>query len=250
MVNLQNPNIPTPVAGIEIDKAIYQLQLKLDTNLNWLSHSYGRAYRHMEKNKKFLYFPEIYIGGEKNSYFRVTPDNDKSGMCFFIVGKEENYDFDEFHQNYLKWKVGIVFNVNLSLINSLLLQNELFTQHLIRDVRNVLTMKMGGIGFTLKLINIEREFGEIYREFNLQEENEYLRSPMQAFRVNCEIILQEDCNNVSYNPCEALQKNLSKDEKICVLESIDFNDDDYISALSEEQKTYLLLKLQDNGDID
>lgn len=242
MTNLQNPNIPPPIAAIEIDKAIHSLQLKLDTKLNWLSHSYGRAYRHIEKTKKLLYFPEVYVGGDQKSYFRVTPDNDKSGMCFFVVGKENDDDFDQFNRNYLNWNVGIVFNVNLKLINSGLLDNEIFTQHLIRDVRDVLTMHLGGISFSLKIKEVVTEFREIYREFNLEEEQEYLRAPMQAFRFNCNINLQEECGVVSYDPCEALKKNLSKSEKICVLQSIQF-DDDYFNSLSLEQKNYLLNKL-------
>lgn len=246
MINLQNPNIPPPSNPIEIDKAVYNLQLKLDTKLNWLSNSYGRAYRHVEKNQLKLYFPEVYIGGSKREYFRVTPDNDKSGMCFFVVGKEEDYDFEVNHKNYLKWNVGIVFNVNLDLINKPLLDNEIFTQQLIRDVRDVLTMHIGGIGFGLKIKEVVTELREIYKEFNLKEEEEYLRAPMQGFRFNCEITLQEDCSGVTYNPCEAVKKNLSPQEKNCVLGSLDFSDSTVFNSLSQQQQDDLNNSLNPN----
>lgn len=242
MIKSQEPSIPSPISAIEIDKAIYELQLRLDTNLSWLSHNYGRAYRHIDKNKKMLYFPEIYVGGKQKSYFRVTPDNDKSGMCFFVVGKEDDYDFTKFHKNYLSWNVGIVFSVNLDLINPTLLQNEIFTENLIRDVRDVLTMKLGGMSFGLEIKEVVREFSEIYREWSLSEDEEYLRAPMQGFRFNCTLNMQEECGVVTYDPCEALKKNLSKQEKMCVLSSIIF-DDDYFNLLSVDQKEFLITKL-------
>lgn len=240
-MKLQNPNIPPPQQAIEIDKAVYLIQMKLDTHLYWLSHSYARAYRHLEKGDRRLYFPEIYVGGEQREYYRPTPDNDKSGMCFFVVAKEET-EFEQFQKNFIQWNVGIIFSVNLDLINKALLNNEIFTQNLIRDVREVLTMKLGGLGFRLEIKNVVRELGEIYREFTLKEEEEYLRAPMQGFRFNCTIQMREDCDSW-LNPCEALQKNLSKNEKICVLQSIDFSDDDFVNSLSLEQREILKAKL-------
>ena len=120
-----------------------------------------------------------------------------------------------------------------------LLKNEKFTQNLIRDVRHVLTMQAGGLSFSFKLETVEREFREIYREFNLNEAEDYLRSPYDGFRFNLEMIVQEDCELLTYDPKEALVKNLSKAEKITILQSLEFSDPQIMGALTEQQKTEL-----------
>lgn len=242
MTKLQNPNIPTPTVAIEIDKAIYELQLKMDSKLAWLSHDYGRAYRHIDKANKRLYFPEIYIGGDKTAYYRVTPDNDKKGMCFFVVGKE-NSDFDQFHYNFLQWKVGIVFSANLDKISKATLSTEIFTQNLIRDVREVLTRSLGGLSFTLEINDVVTEFNEIYKEFRLEEEEGYLRSPQTGFRFNCTITLQEDCVEYFIDPTEALISNFSPEEKRTILSNVDFSDDENFNALTPQQINDLTARL-------
>ena len=236
MIGLQDPQIPPPIQAIEIDKAIYELQMVLDTNLNWLTHAYGRSYRFIEKVEKRLYIPEIYKGGAKYDYVRVTPDNDKQGTCFFVVGKEINYDYSAHQKNNLKYNVSIIFWVNLKTINEPLLQNEIFTQGLIRDVRRVLTQKGGAIEYSYKLLSVEREFKEVYKEFKLKEEEDYLRSPYDGFRFNLELIVQEDCGLVTYDPREALINNLTAAEKIAILQSLDFADNLYFSGLTAQQK--------------
>ncbi len=241
MVSYQNPSIPAPLQAIEIDKAIYSILLKLDVNLPWLSHEYGRAYRHLDRNDKRLYFPEVYIGDL--GYYRPTPDNDKSGMCFFVVGQEENYDFDRNISNYLRWDVGIVFWVNLQLINSTLLATEDFTQNLIRDVREVLTRKLAGLDFGIEIKTVQREFREIYKEFSIQEEAEHLKAPYSAFRFNCEITCREQCDS-SANPISLIQTTLSKMEIVkAVLPNIDFSDPIFLDALTAQQRADLQANL-------
>ncbi len=243
MTSYQTPNIPAPLQAIEIDKAIYSILLKLDVNLPWLSHEYGRAYRFLDRNDKRLYFPEVYIGGENMAYYRPTPDNDKSGMCFFVVGKEDNYDFDRNISNYLRWDVGIIFSVNLKLINPTLLLTENFTQNLIRDVREVLTRKLAGLSFGLEIKTVEREFKEIYREWSLLEQETHLKAPLSGFRFNCVITCREECDNV-LNPVSLIQTTLSKMEIVkAVLPNVDFTDPIFLNALTPQQRIDLLANL-------
>lgn len=239
MINLQNPQIPQPTKAIEIDLAIYELQILLDTKLDWLTHSYGRAYRFVEKTEKRLYLPQIYKGGGDYGYTLVSPDNDKKGTCFFVVGKEENLDYYPNQYNNLRYNVGIVFWVNMDLIDATLLQNEKFTQNLIRDVRDVLTRAGGGLSFSYKIKDVEREFRRVWREFSMDEANDYNRSPYDTFRFNLELIVREDCGVVSYNPKEALINALSPAEKVAILQSLDFSDNFYFSALTAQQKNDL-----------
>jgi len=239
MINYQNINAAPPTNPVEIDKAIYELQVVLSLNLNWLTHAYARCYRHIEKTSKKLYLPEVYIGGEKRSYVPVTPDNDKKGLVFFVVGKEKDEDFEQYKSNFIKWETGIIFWANMHLIDPALLDNMNFTQNLIRDAREVLTKKLGGLSFGLRIKNIETEFKEIFREFTLDETNEYLRAPYTGFRVNCEITLQEQCGDMMYDRCDAISKNISNQEMIdCVVPSIEWTGETF-NAMSQEQKDAL-----------
>ncbi len=192
MINLQNPTITPPINAIEIDKAIEELRVLLDTNLSWLSHSYGRAYRHGEKMQGKLIYPEIYIGGQNFDYFRMIPDNDKKAISFFTVGKEKVENWSNSF-NKLKYDVGLILWVNLKAINEPLLNTEYFVQNLIKDVRTVLKVQGTGLSFGLKAKSVGREFNEIYKEFRLEEKEEYLRAPYGAFRFDLELIINEEC---------------------------------------------------------
>lgn len=247
MIKLQNPSIPAPLQAIEIDLAIYNIMLKLDIELPWLSHEYGRAYKHTKigaddgtRSRKRLYFPEVFIGGDKTGYYRPTTDNDKSGLCFFVVGEEENFDFDMNVQNYLRWDTGIIFSVNLKLINDQLLKNELFTQNLIREVREVLTRKIAGLGFTLEVKTVQRDPKKVFREFTFSEVHRYVRAPYQAFRFNCVITMQEACGAI-LNPVQSLSQVISQQEIIRgVLPNIDFSKPAFLDALTPQQRADLI----------
>jgi len=142
MINLQNPNVPMPLQAIEIDAIVMDLQYKLETNLIWLTHGYARAYRHFQfDNGKFNYYPEVYNGVENGQpvYYQPKPDNDKEGICYFVVGKEKPSNFEPNHFNYIAHDLSAVFWVNLDLINKASLTTELITQQLIAEARGVLT---------------------------------------------------------------------------------------------------------------
>jgi len=239
MSELLNPTIPNAVNAIEIDAVVLDLQTKLDVNLSWLTHSYARAYRHVKLNEsKSIYFPEVYIGVKAGvpSYYRPTPDDTKKGMCYFIVGREEN-EFEQNSQNLLTWNLSIVFWVNLKLINELVLETELFTQNLIKEVRDVLTNKTLGSNYRLNIQNVEREFREVYKEFTLEESRNYLMAPYQAFRFNCDVKMFEECTNESVSTCDVLLQNISQNEILtCLLPTLNFQDLNVFNSLTNQQK--------------
>lgn len=193
MTNLQSKPI---IIGspIEVERATNQIRILL-TQLPWLSHPYHIAQRFFRKeNDRAFYYPETYCPTEvgKYGYHRLTPDNDYKGMCFFLVGKESN-DFNGHQRNFLTYEVGIIFSVNLKLIDDVKLNNGLFTQELIRDVRRILTDNMPNFDFQYKLKSVTRDLRDVYREFVLDEIEQYNRAPMQCFRFDLSLTLQEDC---------------------------------------------------------
>lgn len=197
MTYLQNPNIPTPTMAVEIDKIIEELKNLLGLKHLWLTHPYGRAYKNLkiERDNNYYYYPEVYKGKEQGvpAYHIIKPDNDKKGQCFFIVGKERQLSFERNVFNMLEYDLSLVVMVNLELIDTATLNNELITQMLIRDVRQTLTRKVNGYVFNLEIIEVVREFQEVFREYNFKEKENYLRAPLQAFRFNCKVLFQEGC---------------------------------------------------------
>lgn len=194
MTNLQDK--PVVVNNpVEIDRACNDIRLQL-ANLPWVSHPYHIAQRFYRKeNQKSFYYPETYAGGAdgKYRYHRLTPDNDYSGMFFFIVGREVMDNFNANKRNFLTYEVGIVFSCNLELIDKSKLELGLYTQELIRDVRRMLTDTMINFDFMYEIKSITRDLREVYREFVLDDIEQYNRAKMQCFRVNLEIKIKEEC---------------------------------------------------------
>jgi hypothetical protein len=193
MVNLQNKPIiiGTP---IEIEKATNQLRLLL-ANLPWITHPYHIAQKFYRKeNSKVFYYPETYCPtvNDKYGYHRLTADNDYKGMFFFLVGQENN-DFNANQENFLDYEVAIIFSVNLKLIDNLKLNQGLFTQELIKDVRKLLTNNIANFDFQYTLNTVTRDLKEVYREFTLDDIEQYNRAPIQCFRFNLTLKIQEEC---------------------------------------------------------
>ena len=197
ITNLQNKPIivGTP---IEIEKAVNEIRLEL-AKLPWLEKPYFIAHRFFrQKNNRQFVYPETYVKEvstdpkKKYAYKRLTPDNDFKGMSFFLVGDESN-DFNANKYNYLKYPVGIIFSVNLELIDKAKLDAGIFTQELIRDVRRVLTESMILFDFQYTIDNATRDLRRVFREFVLDDLEAYNRAPMQCFRFDLTIELQEEC---------------------------------------------------------
>lgn len=193
LTKLQNKPI---VVGtpIEIEFAVNEIRKSLAT-LTWLDFPYFIAQRFIrETNGKKFYYPETYAPetiGARN-YKRLTPDNDFKGMCFFMVGASKN-DYKANSHNYLTYPVSIIFSVNLELIDKDKLDLGLFTQELIRDVRRLLTTTMVNYDFDYVLKSETRDLRETYREFVLDDLEQYNRAPMQCFRFELDVRIQESC---------------------------------------------------------
>tara|TARA_R100001460_G_C3469200_1_gene166945 strand:+ start:58 stop:657 length:600 start_codon:yes stop_codon:yes gene_type:complete len=196
MILLQNPNEPVPTNPVEIDAAIVDLQSKLSDNIRWLTHAYGRAYRNIDLSTgERIYFPEIYLGEQNNSYryLNVTPDNDKTGQCFFFVQQENISEFSIGQNSLLTYNVAIIFSVNLKLINEVLLSTEIYTQRLISEVRDYLTRQLMPTSYILTLQSVFTRFQQVFSEFNITEDKGKNHAPLQHFRFNATIQMREAC---------------------------------------------------------
>lgn len=197
ITNLQNKPI---VIGnpVEIEFAVNEIRKVLAT-MDWITHPYFIAQRFTRatgsNGRKFSY-PETYAptNNDKRGYHRLTPDNDYKGMFFFMVGTG-NVAFEPNGENFITYPVSIIFSANLELINSAHLTAGLFTQELIRDARRLLTKTMVLHDFDYTIKTETRELRDVYREFVLDDLEQYNRAPMQCFRLELDVQIQEDCGN-------------------------------------------------------
>lgn len=252
MINLQNGAQPVPVDAIEIDRAILDLQTRLTASLSWLTHGYGKVYRNIDQSRNLaIYFPEVFMGGF--NYMRTTPDNDKAGQSIILVGSERVDSFEPGEQSFLSYDISILFTANLKLINSALLQTDYYQQNLIRDVRNALTNGLLGAPYRLEINDIEREFNEVWRDFDIEENRGISHSPLTHFRVNCTIYLHEDCINVPFDRCATILNMTTQAEQDCLSNALggtcDWNDcGSLLANITEATKNTCVLPTFDFAD--
>lgn len=202
MNNLKDKNIVIGVP-IEVDAACNQFRERLSV-LPWISKPYLLANRFIDidaTTKKQFYYPETFAPTtDKIGYKRLTPDSSETGLCFFVVsgGKIGTYRHNK--PNFLTYNVGIVFSVNLELIDKEKLQSGLFTRLLMRDARKVLRETQLHVEFDYKITGETNILNEVYKEYTLNSLEKYNRAPLQSFRFDLEVTVKEDCNyTVEYN---------------------------------------------------
>lgn len=196
MILLQNPSVPTPTNPVEIDAAILDIKAKLESNLTWLTNGYGRTYKNLDsRNGTTVFYPEVYLGTQNNSqrYVNISPDNDKQGQCFFYVFRENILQFNTNQYSYLSYDTAIIFSVNMELINSSVLDTEIFQQNLVAQARDVLTRKMLGVNYNLTINSVDFLFENVFSEFDLADATQLEKAPLSHFRFNVNIQVPEAC---------------------------------------------------------
>lgn len=249
MNKVVNTTVPQPVKPQGIDMAVLELMDVLKINLDWISDPYPRAYVHNSKADLKLLLPQVYTGTDKKGYLNVTPNIRQKGSFYFAVSDERLIDYEAQRYNYSSFDVGIVFCVNLELIDASLLQTENFTNNLIADVKEVLRKKADTLSFALKVDTITVDRDEVYKELvfpfdpksieNLLNFGEYQRVPFSIFRFNCKFFIRQECDQFLYDYLAAIVQNSTFDQKLAVLSSLNFSDPNVLAALSEGQKTDL-----------
>jgi hypothetical protein len=185
MVSHTAPVAPTLEDPVGLDAEIQRLQLLLRDELTWLQVSYGKAYRASRKDpanpKKFLYYPEVYVG--KREYRDVLPnDNVTSQSFFFPAGPAVNPGREPLPGTLgLTQACDLIFWANLERID-----NEAphrFEHELLLDVLRVLNND--GQARVLRAFTTNEE---IFRGFSIELVPEtVLRQPYAGFRIQLEL---------------------------------------------------------------
>lgn len=184
------------VNPVEIDAACEAIRQALKNGLDWVTHPYHIAQRFYRKqNERVFYYPETYVKTDSGkAYHRLTPDNDYKGMFFFMVGTGISSEFSAQGEGFMTYPVSIIYSVNLPKVDPVRFEAEgMFTQALIRDARRILAKSLLGFDFTYTITGETRDLRECYREFVLDDMEAYNRMPMQCFRHDLEVVIQETC---------------------------------------------------------
>lgn len=195
----KNQNKPIVIGNpVEIEYAVNEIRKVLAT-MDWITHPYFIAQRFTRAkgtNQRKFSYPETYAptNSDKTGYHRLTPDNDYKGMFFFMVGTG-NVAFEPHGESFLTYPVSIIFSANLQLINESYLNQGLFTQELIRDARRLLTKTLILHDFDYTIKSETREIRDVYREFVLDDLEQYNRAPMQCFRLELDVTIDEECGD-------------------------------------------------------
>lgn len=186
-------NVSNPV---EVDAACESIRRLLAENLPWVSHPYHIAQRFYKlEGTRSFYYPETYLpnGNDPNkSYHTLTPNNAYKGMFFFVTGTTKTA-FEAGGKNMLVVPVGLIFSVNLELIDCEKLKRYLFTQELLSQARQLLTEAMPAFDFQYTLVSETRDLKDTYREFVLKDIEQYNRAPLQCFRIDLNLNIHENC---------------------------------------------------------
>ena len=178
---------------VEVDAACESLRKEL-AKMNWVSNPYHIAQRFYNKDKataQTTFTPEIYISSGQETddrYIRLTPNNKIKGLFFFVVSNGKNNG-----DGFMVYNVGIVFSVNLELIDEEKYKNYLFTQELIQQARKILKINEKSFDFGYEVKEETRDTRDTFKEFTVDEANQYNRAPMQCFRFNLIVTVEIPC---------------------------------------------------------
>lgn len=220
----------------EVEFAVNEIRKQLSV-LPWIDHPYFIAERFIRpKNNRTYIYPETYAPTKPGSrnYHRLTPDNDYTGMFFFYVGDSQN-EFNANQYNFIEYPLAIIFSVNLEKIDAGKLDGGLFKRELMSQARRILTDTMMLYEFEYNIVSESTDLRRVYREFNLEDLEKYNRAPMQCFRFDLNLKIEENCGT----PVEGIPPTIPTvpTGEITVLDVID------LPASVQENTSFLILNV-------
>jgi hypothetical protein len=228
-MSVQNPTLPIPTALKGIDATVADLQTHLSFELAWLTNGMGRAYRikKVRSNGATQFLPLVYLGTSTYDYFDASPDNDKEGQSIILVGDGTYPNQQQGFYGIIEYPVSLIFSANLKTINSTLLLTEMFTEHLMENVREALLRDTLGKAYKINIESETIDFDTVYSEFDINTDagktNKPL-APMTYFRFDLTMQIKESCPPASLDRCTAILQNLSDNDKnTCIWPTIDLS---------------------------
>lgn len=204
-------NIQTKEHPVLLDKIIQELQVTLETNLKWLNHAFGRAYRlveHKPDGNKFVY-PAVYIG--KGEYISVNPNDNFGNFSWFDIYDPQEIKTVVQSLPQIKVNGAIVFWFNLKSIynDDSLLYTEDVKDEIIRLLASPSILQNTG---RIEINRIYESFENIYKNYSIEKiysnymysgediqsiDKQFFMYPYAGLRIEFSIITRELCQRFS-----------------------------------------------------
>lgn len=175
-VKLQQAGIINPLG---LDRAISDINTLLE-GVSWISHIYTRSFALQETvSNRERSFPKAYF--ESGEYLKTLPNDNFTGMSFFMATGAERYIGDNFsnanYQHTRERDLALFFWVNLKAIDPA--KDYIFTEELKIDIENVLS-KAENVRINSYL---DEDYRQIFSGLFISDKT-FMMYPYAAFRFN------------------------------------------------------------------
>lgn len=179
-----------------IDSKIQLLQLALEDNLSWLQYSFGKCERHekiIEGTKEV--YPVCFVDNTTDP-IDVRPNDNYESMSFWEVQDPGRISYDDEYaiRKYAMWEydVSLIIWANLKRIDSSH-YNETKSR-MRQDIIDVFETKLVGSDVTFWVEQIfEKDILQIFVGYDLNNEENIIKRPFVAFRINGIIRFKRKC---------------------------------------------------------
>lgn len=172
---------------VGIDKAIQDVQIKLQAIL-WLGNkAYGRAFKQEENkiiagggSRRLIYYPEVYQdGGEP---LNVMPNDSSQAQSFFYTRDPARaVDYMPLQNNIYIHPTSLILWANLGKVDPA--KQGRFTEYLKAEVLGVLRSCTG-----LYVTQVVESYENVFSNYTITEEyRQYMKLPYTAFRIDFDL---------------------------------------------------------------
>jgi hypothetical protein len=192
--NNYKPTVVSPDAE-GLDLAVEETRNVLLNELPWLTKAYHIAQRFVDKTGgKTRIVPRVYapINAGSRDYQTLTPDDLAKGMMFFYAS-DGKLSRNQNESGFTHYNVGLIFGVNLDKIDKERTDLGLYTQNLIHATHKVLKKYHRALSSSYEVIGESRDLKTVYREFSLDEVEDYNTAPLQSFRLDLQYKIEIPC---------------------------------------------------------
>jgi len=173
-----------------IDKVLYDIQVGLKENLDWLSYAFGKAQRLVKIISGKKYFtPNVYAG--KESYIEVSPTSDYGNFSFFFIDDPQEMIWNPRVQGKLSVNYSLIFWFNIDRIEGAEDRNLEFVKSEILKTLNSKIFLQNGRFDVSKIYELSEN---VYKGFTLDEiDNQFLMHPFCGLRFTGNLTINESC---------------------------------------------------------
>jgi len=191
MIQVDNPANPRL-----IDKAIIDVNAKLNISLFWLTHAFGNVQSLIRENdqKQKVKYPAIFTG-IKDKYHPMFPDHRLGNFSYWEI--DSDYDIEEMEgeEPIITTDFGLIFWMDL---NKVLATEELRNLEAVKEQVIKFFRDFGSQEVSLTIESITEKADKIYEGYTHDEiESQFLMNPFAGFRVNGTIEYQSMCESES-----------------------------------------------------